>query len=126
MALALTTDKILIATLPTKGYIIIRSTHRGGELMGWKPSSSGSSYPKADGMKEFYSRDTGKIVEYFVNKYGNPTTERPHVHVVHHTSSGEAHIIATDYSGSHVYRKVLRNATGYDVEEEVRIARSYL
>jgi hypothetical protein len=42
-------------------------------------------YPTVDGLSEFYSRTMANdACELFVDKWENPTTSYPHVHIVHH------------------------------------------
>lgn len=81
---------------------------------------------RANGLDEFYSRTLPNDgLELFVDRNGNPTINYPHVHVIHHGSSGKVTVIASVSSGNHVWRKELSgNPSGHEVDAAVREARN--
>jgi hypothetical protein len=84
------------------------------------------SYPRANGMNEFYSRcKAGGGIELFVDRHGNPTTSYPHIHIVHHPS-GQVDIVARSGSGSSAWRTSLNNPSGSSVEAAIRQAATHL
>ena len=83
---------------------------------------------QANGLDEFYSRTMGNdSCELFVDKYGDPTCDYPHVHIVHH-GNGNVDIVASLRKGHHIQesRTMLKNPDGNQVNAAVYKARSYL
>lgn len=81
---------------------------------------------RANGLNEFYSRMKGNEgMELFVDKEGNPTIDYPHVHIIH-TGNNTVEIVASKSRGNHIWRKVLIDPSGSDVEKAVAEARSHL
>lgn len=81
---------------------------------------------RANGLDKFYSRMTeGGKIEYFEDERGMPTTNYPHVHVIHH-GSGQVDVVAAKTRGDHPWRTSLRNPSGNEVHGAVRTARGYL
>jgi hypothetical protein len=67
---------------------------------------------RADGEAEFYSRFKQRDqVELFVDKYGNPTINYPHVHVVHH-GDGEVNVVASVSKASKPWKTTLHDPSG--------------
>lgn len=77
---------------------------------------------RVNGFDEFYSRmksaGWGEFIELMVDRNRNPTTDYPHVHIIHH-ASGTVEIVASGGPGFHPWRKELRNADGQKVEDAV-------
>ena len=88
---------------------------------------------RANGIDEFYSRELPNedSLELFVDQYGSPTIDYPHVHIIHHGNHPSPHmrglvqIVASDMYGNKVWRTEIPNfPDGHQVEEAVREARS--
>ena len=81
---------------------------------------------RANGQNEFYSRfKRSEQIELFVDRYGNPTVDYPHVHVVHH-GDGDVDVVATPSEGRHTWETTLRDPSGNEVNEAIQTAASYL
>lgn len=85
------------------------------------------SYRRANGLNEFYSlySSSSDKIEIFLDRFGMPTTERPHVHVIHH-GFGRVDVVATDMFGNHVSRRELNFPSGNEVNQAVDEAWSKL
>lgn len=81
---------------------------------------------RANGLDEFFSimKRNGDI-HLFVDKYGDPTTDYPHVHVVH-KGGGEVDVVASSSNGRHSWKTTLRNPSGNEVNVAIQTAVSYL
>jgi hypothetical protein len=50
----------------------------------------------------YYSQDRGyAAADYFLDKNGNPTNERPHLHVIHNPREGKITFVVTRRDGTH-------------------------
>jgi len=79
----------------------------------------------ANGLDEFYSRNfNDDDFEYFVDRYGYPTIDYPHVHIIHR--NGIVSVIATQYRGEHVWRVKLNDPDGNLLNRAIRDAISRL
>jgi hypothetical protein len=83
-------------------------------------------FEKANGLDQFYSRMTaGGKIELFVDKWGNPTTGYPHVHVIHH-GSGTVEVLASTAGGEHAFKTSLNNPSGNEVNSAVSEAQTHI
>jgi len=81
---------------------------------------------QANGLDEFYSRTMGgDSCELFVDKYGAPTIDYPHVHVIHHGNK-KVDIVASASKSNHVWRTTLNDPSGNEVNDAVSQAQSHL
>jgi hypothetical protein len=81
------------------------------------------------GANSYFSKYDSKKdrIDLFVDKYGNPTTTYPHVHVVHNDSGGGIRVVASRGKGTRVHEVVLpTDADGRRIEAAVREAQRYL
>jgi hypothetical protein len=50
----------------------------------------------------YFSQDRGYgAADYFLDKNGNPTNERPHLHVIHNPREGRITFVVTRLDGTH-------------------------
>lgn len=76
----------------------------------------------------YYSQDRGYgAADLFVGKDGKPTSERPHVHVIHNPREGQITIQGTLRDGTHVGKETLSiDAPGNEVNATVDKIRQLL
>lgn len=78
---------------------------------------SASVYGKPTRDNGYFSRDRGYgAADYFLGKDGNPTSERPHLHVVHNPREGQIIFTVTRQDGTHPVEEYLPiDASGSEV-----------
>ena len=80
-----------------------------------------------DGKGRFYSRSENGIIEYFLDEDGMPTTEYPHVHVIHHEKNDRCEVICSESKNDHPHREELQgNDIGQQVQSAIQSAIKYL
>ena len=56
----------------------------------------------------YFSQDRGYgAADYFLGRDGNPTSERPHLHVIHNPREGKIIFVVTTRNGAHVAEEQL-------------------
>jgi len=80
----------------------------------------------ANGLDEFYSRNfNDDEFEYFVDQYGNPTIDYPHVHIIFR--NGDVKVIASQERGDHRWRARMSDPDdGNLLNRAIREAASHL
>ena len=76
---------------------------------------------RANGLEEFYSRNfNDDDFEYFIDKYGQPTIDYPHVHIWHR--QGNVFVIASQTREKHIWRIRLIDPDGNEVNRAIKFA----
>ena len=83
--------------------------------------AKGRRYPAPSRKDGYYSTDRGYgAADFFVSKSGDPTAERPHVHVVRNPREGRIIFTVTQLDGRHAHQEFLPiEASGNEVNAVV-------
>ena len=88
------------------------------------------AFPRANGDNQYYSKyvfhpdrpEEGRL-DRFVDKDGQPTIQRPHVHEIHNQKNNEVIIVLTTTGEKgvkgHPEERILDNPSGQEVNETV-------
>lgn len=91
---------------------------------------SSGNFKRANGLEQFYSQMSGGKLEVFIDPWGDPTINYPHVHLVFRgdeTSPNRAvDIIASMSATNHPWRTTLSHPDGNEVYAAATHARNVL